>query len=127
MVARTFARRSSTMVSALREHIQVVEFEIPTGGYVVCCACTQHRRCCAAFRGKASTGSICARCPVLSAVVCQPLRLRYALYEDLDIAEGVARSSPWSMTGRWADEVRGQRVTELQRAANRRAASPLRC
>ena len=90
----TFARRSATMISALREHMpEWVHYDVPSGGYFVWLRlppgtdgsalrsiAKQHRvdlRHGAQFSPTGALGN--------------HLRLSYAFYDDDDVAEGVAR------------------------------------
>ena len=90
----TFARRSSTMISALREHMpEWVEYEVPTGGYFVWLRLPLNIDG-AALRSVAKEHGVDLRHGAQfspTGRLANHLRLSYAFYDDVDIAEGVAR------------------------------------
>jgi DNA-binding transcriptional MocR family regulator len=90
----TFARRSSTMVAALREHLPAsVHFDVPDGGYFVWLR-LPHDADGATLRAAAKQGGVDVRHGALfspTGVLRNHLRLSYAYYEDDEIAEGVRR------------------------------------
>ncbi len=90
----TFARRSATMVAALREHMPAwVEYDVPTGGYFVWLRLPPNVDG-AALRDVAKLHGVDVRHGAQfspTGGLGNHLRLSYAFYEDDDIAEGVAR------------------------------------
>ncbi len=90
----TFARRSATMIGALREHMpEWVEYDLPTGGYFVWLRLPPGTDG-AALRSTAKQHGVDLRHGALfspSGRLGNHLRLSYAFYEDDDISEGVAR------------------------------------
>jgi DNA-binding transcriptional MocR family regulator len=90
----TFARRSATMVSALRQHMpDWVEFDVPAGGYFVWLRLPPNVDG-AALRAVAKQHGVDLRHGALfspTGALGNHLRLSYAFYDDDDISEGVAR------------------------------------
>ncbi len=90
----TFARRSATMVSALRQHMpEWVEFDVPAGGYFVWLRLPQNVDG-AALRAVAKKHGVDLRHGSLfspTGALGNHLRLSYAFYDDDDISEGVSR------------------------------------
>ena len=90
----TFARRSSTMTSALRQHMpEWVEYEVPIGGYFVWLRLPLNVDG-AALRSVAKQHGVDVRHGAQfspTGRLGNHLRLSYAFYDDVDIAEGVAR------------------------------------
>jgi 2-aminoadipate transaminase len=90
----TFARRSATMIAALRHHMpDWVQYDVPTGGYFVWVRLPLNVDG-AALRAIAKRHGVDVRhgaqfSPTGS--LGNHLRLSYAFYDDADIAEGVAR------------------------------------
>jgi DNA-binding transcriptional MocR family regulator len=90
----TFARRSATMVTALRAHVpDVVEYDVPEGGYFVWLRLPPGVDG-AAVRKTAKDHGVDVRhgaqfSPV--GALSNHVRLSYAYYDDADIAEGVRR------------------------------------
>jgi DNA-binding transcriptional MocR family regulator len=90
----TFARRSATMVAALREHMPAwVEYDVPTGGYFVWLRLPPNVDG-AALRQLAKLHGVDVRHGAQfspTGGLGNHIRLSYAFYDDDDIAEGVAR------------------------------------
>ena len=90
----TFARRSATMVAALREHMpEWVQFDAPSGGYFVWLRLPP-RADGAALRLLGNQQGVDVRHGAQFSPTGgqrNHLRLSYAFYDDGDIAEGVAR------------------------------------
>ena len=90
----TFARRSATMVAALREHMPAwVEYDVPSGGYFVWLRLPPNVDG-AALRALGKQHGVDVRHGAQfssSGGLGNHLRLSYAFYDDDDIAEGVAR------------------------------------
>jgi DNA-binding transcriptional MocR family regulator len=90
----TFARRSATMVAALREHMpEWVQYDVPTGGYFVWLRLPPGTDG-AALRSVAKQHRVDLRHGAQfspTGGLGNHLRLSYAFYDDDDIAEGVAR------------------------------------
>jgi DNA-binding transcriptional MocR family regulator len=90
----TFARRSATMVNALRQHMpEWVEFDVPAGGYFVWLRLPLNVDG-AALRTVAKQHGVDLRHGALfspTGALGNHLRLSYAFYDDDDISEGVAR------------------------------------
>ncbi len=90
----TFARRSATMVAALREHMpEWVHFEVPTGGYFVWLRLPPGTDG-AALRSLGKQHGVDVRHGAQfspTGGLGNHLRLSYAFYDDDDIVEGVAR------------------------------------
>ena len=90
----TFARRSSVMVDALREHMPGwVEFDVPQGGYFIWLRLPEGVDG-AELRVRAKNCGVDLRHGSLfspTGACANHLRLSYAFYDDADIAEGVAR------------------------------------
>jgi DNA-binding transcriptional MocR family regulator len=90
----TFARRSSTMVAALREHMPAwVEYDVPSGGYFVWLRLPPNVDG-AALRALATDHGVDVRQGALfspTGAMGNHLRLSYAFYDDESIADGVAR------------------------------------
>ena len=90
----TFARRSSTMVAALREHMPAwVEYDVPEGGYFVWLRLPPNVDG-AALRALGKKDGVDVRHGSqfsATGALGNHLRLSYAFYDDDDIAEGVAR------------------------------------
>jgi DNA-binding transcriptional MocR family regulator len=90
----TFARRSSTMIEALRQHMpDWVQYEVPSGGYFVWLRLPTDRDG-AALRAVAKRHGVDLRHGALfspTGALGNHLRLSYAFYDDDDISEGVAR------------------------------------
>ena len=90
----TFARRSSTMVAALREHMPAwVEYDVPEGGYFVWLRLPPNVDG-AALRALGKQHGVDVRHGSqfsATGALGNHLRLSYAFYDDDDIAEGVAR------------------------------------
>ncbi len=90
----TFARRSATMVSALRQHMpDWVEFDVPAGGYFVWLRLPPNVDG-APLRAAAKKKGVDLRHGALfspTGALGNHLRLSYAFYDDDDISEGVAR------------------------------------
>src|SRR5207342_3191070 len=90
----TFARRSSTMVAALREHMPAwVEYDVPEGGYFVWLRLPPNVDG-AALRALGKKHGVDVRHGSqfsATGALGNHLRLSYAFYDDDDIAEGVAR------------------------------------
>ena len=90
----TFARRSATMITALKEHMpDWVEYEIPTGGYFVWLRLPAGADG-KALRALANEQGVDLRHGAQfspTGALGNHLRLSYAFYDDADIAEGVAR------------------------------------
>ena len=90
----TFARRSATMIAALRHHMpDWVQYDVPSGGYFVWLRLPPNADG-AALRAIAKQHGVDVRhgaqfSPTGS--LGNHLRLSYAFYDDADIAEGVAR------------------------------------
>ncbi|MEP7046106.1 MAG: PLP-dependent aminotransferase family protein [Ilumatobacteraceae bacterium] len=89
-----FARRSATMVGALRQHMpDWVQYDVPSGGYFVWLRLPSGSDG-AALRAVAGQHGVDLRHGAQfspSGELANHLRLSYAFYEDDDIAEGVAR------------------------------------
>jgi DNA-binding transcriptional MocR family regulator len=89
-----FARRSATMIAALREHMpHWVDFDVPSGGYFVWLRLPPNVDG-AALRALGKQHGVDVRhgaqfSPTGS--LGNHIRLSYAFYDDADIAEGVAR------------------------------------
>ena len=90
----TFARRSATMVAALREHMPPwVEYDVPEGGYFVWLRLPPNVDG-AALRALGKQHGVDVRHGAQfspTGALGNHLRLSYAFYDDDDIAEGVAR------------------------------------
>ena len=90
----TFARRSATMVAAMREHMpEWVHFEVPTGGYFVWLRLPPGTDG-AALRSLGKQHGVDVRHGAQfspTGGLGNHLRLSYAFYDDDDIVEGVAR------------------------------------
>lgn len=90
----TFARRAATMVAALVEHMPSwVAYDIPTGGYFVWLRLPPGIDG-KALRARANTQGVDLRHGAQfspTGALGNHLRLSYAFYDDVDIAEGVAR------------------------------------
>jgi 2-aminoadipate transaminase len=90
----TFARRSATMILALRDHMPGwVEYDVPAGGYFVWLRLPPNVDG-AALRAAGKEHGVDVRHGAqFSATggLASHLRLSYAFYDDVDIAEGVAR------------------------------------
>ncbi|MEP7112083.1 MAG: PLP-dependent aminotransferase family protein [Ilumatobacteraceae bacterium] len=90
----TFARRSATMIAALREQMPTwVEYDIPTGGYFAWLRLPLNVDG-AAVRAEAKRHGVDLRHGAQfspTGALGNHLRLSYAFYDDADIAEGVAR------------------------------------
>ena len=90
----TFARRSATMVGALREHMpDWVEYDVPAGGYFMWLRLPPNVDG-AALRAVAKQHGVDLRHGALfspTGALGNHLRLSYAFYDDDDISEGVAR------------------------------------
>jgi DNA-binding transcriptional MocR family regulator len=90
----TFARRSATMVSALREHMpDWVQYDVPTGGYFVWLRLPVGTDG-SALRAVAKQHDVDLRHGAQfspTGGLGNHLRLSYAFYDDDDISEGVAR------------------------------------
>jgi 2-aminoadipate transaminase len=90
----TFARRSATMVAALREHMPAwVEYDVPAGGYFVWLRLPPNVDG-AALRELGKRHGVDVRHGAQfspTGGLGNHLRLSYAFYDDADIAEGVAR------------------------------------
>ena len=90
----TFARRSATMVGALREHMPGwVEFDVPSGGYFVWLRLPPNVDG-AALRDLGKQHGVDVRHGAQfspTGRLGNHLRLSYAFYDDDDIAEGVTR------------------------------------
>ena len=90
----TFARRSATMVAALRDHMPAwVEYDVPSGGYFVWLRLPPNVDG-AALRALGKQHGVDVRHGAQfspTGGLGNHLRLSYAFYDDDDIAEGVAR------------------------------------
>ena len=90
----TFARRSATMIAALRHHMPGwVQYEVPAGGYFVWLRLPPGADG-AALRASAKQQGVDVRHGAQfspTGALGNHLRLSYAFYDDADIAEGVAR------------------------------------
>ena len=90
----TFARRSATMIGALRAHMpEWVDYDVPTGGYFVWLRLPPNVDG-AAMRAIAKLHGVDLRHGAQfspTGRLGNHLRLSYAFYDDDDIAEGVAR------------------------------------
>jgi 2-aminoadipate transaminase len=90
----TFARRSATMIAALREHVpQWVEYETPSGGYFVWLRFPSHIDG-AQLRSRAKQCGVDVRHGAQfspTGALANHVRLSYAFYDDADITEGVQR------------------------------------
>jgi DNA-binding transcriptional MocR family regulator len=90
----TFARRSATMVAALREHMPAwVEYDVPSGGYFVWLRLPPNVDG-GALRALGKQHGVDVRHGAQfspTGGMANHLRLSYAFYDDDDIAEGVAR------------------------------------
>ena len=90
----TFARRSATMVAALREHMPAwVEYDVPSGGYFVWLRLPPNVDG-GALRSLGKQHGVDVRHGAQfspTGGLANHLRLSYAFYDDDDIAEGVAR------------------------------------
>ena len=90
----TFARRSATMVAALREHMpHWVEFDVPSGGYFVWLRLPPNIDG-AELRAVAKQHGVDLRHGAQfspTGGMANHLRLSYAFYDDDDIAEGITR------------------------------------
>ncbi len=90
----TFARRSATMVAALREHMpEWVHFDVPSGGYFVWLRLPPGTDG-AALRSQGMRHGVDVRHGAQfspTGGLGNHLRLSYAFYDDDDIVEGVAR------------------------------------
>jgi 2-aminoadipate transaminase len=90
----TFARRSATMIAALREHMpDWVSYDVPEGGYFVWLRLPTGADG-AALRSLAKQHGVDLRHGAQfspTGALGNHLRLSYAFYDDDDIAEGVAR------------------------------------
>jgi DNA-binding transcriptional MocR family regulator len=90
----TFARRSATMVAALREHMpDWVDFDAPSGGYFVWLRLPPGTDG-AALRSLGEQHGVDVRHGAQfspTGALGNHLRLSYAFYDDADIIEGVAR------------------------------------
>ena len=90
----TFARRSATMVAALREHMPPwVEYDVPSGGYFVWLRLPPNVDG-AALRELGKQHGVDVRHGAQfspSGGLGNHVRLSYAFYDDDDVAEGVAR------------------------------------
>ena len=90
----TFARRSATMIAALRHHMpDWVQYDVPTGGYFVWLRLPANADG-AALRALAKQHGVDVRHGAQfspTGALGNHLRLSYAFYDDADIAEGVAR------------------------------------
>ena len=90
----TFARRSATMVAALREHApEWVAYDLPTGGYFVWLRLPEGVDG-KALRAVANEHGVDLRHGAQfspTGALGNHLRLSYAFYDDDDIREGVAR------------------------------------
>jgi DNA-binding transcriptional MocR family regulator len=90
----TFARRSATMVAALREHMPAwVEYDVPSGGYFVWLRLPLNVDG-AALRARGKEHGVDVRHGAQfspAGALGNHLRLSYAFYDDDDIAEGVTR------------------------------------
>ena len=90
----TFARRSATMVAALKQHMpDWVEYDIPTGGYFVWLRLPPGADG-KVLRAGANEHGVDVRHGAQfspTGALGNHLRLSYAFYDDADIAEGVAR------------------------------------
>jgi DNA-binding transcriptional MocR family regulator len=90
----TFSRRSATMIAALRHHMpDWVEYDVPAGGYFVWLRLPEGADG-AALRAVAKQRGVDVRhgaqfSPI--GALGNHIRLSYAFYDDVDIAEGVAR------------------------------------
>ncbi|MEY2401884.1 MAG: hypothetical protein QOJ08_1995 [Ilumatobacteraceae bacterium] len=89
-----FARRSATMVAALREHMPAwVEYDVPSGGYFVWLRLPLNVDG-AALRARGREHGVDVRHGAQfspTGALGNHLRLSYAFYDDDDIAEGVTR------------------------------------
>jgi DNA-binding transcriptional MocR family regulator len=90
----TFARRSATMVAALRRHMpNWVQYDVPSGGYFVWLRLPSGADG-AVLRSIAKHHGVDVRHGAQfspSGGMGNHIRLSYAFYDDADIAEGVAR------------------------------------
>ncbi len=90
----TFARRSATMITALREHMpEWVEYDVPSGGYFVWLRLPAGADG-ASLRALAKQRGVDVRHGAQfspTGALGNHLRLSYAFYDDADIVEGVAR------------------------------------
>lgn len=90
----TLARRSSTMIAALRHHMpDWVQYDVPAGGYFVWLRLSPGTDG-AAMRALAKQHGVDVRHGAQfspAGALGNHLRLSYAFYDDADIAEGVAR------------------------------------
>ena len=90
----TFARRSATMIAALRHHLpDWVRYDVPAGGYFVWLRLPEGVDG-AALRSIAKRHGVDVRHGAQfspTGALGNHIRLSYAFYDDADIAEGVAR------------------------------------
>jgi 2-aminoadipate transaminase len=90
----TFARRSATMIAALRQHMPAwVEYDVPSGGYFVWLRLPPNVDG-AALRALGKEHGVDVRHGAQfspTGRLANHLRLSYAFYDDDEIAEGVAR------------------------------------
>ena len=90
----TFARRSATMIAALRHHMpDWVQYDVPAGGYFVWLRLPPAADG-AALRSTAKQHGVDVRHGAQfspTGALGNHIRLSYAFYDDADIAEGVAR------------------------------------
>ena len=90
----TFARRSATMITALRHHMpDWVQYDVPTGGYFVWLRLPADADG-AVLRSIAKQHGVDVRHGAQfspTGALGNHIRLSYAFYDDIDITEGVAR------------------------------------
>jgi DNA-binding transcriptional MocR family regulator len=90
----TFARRSATMISALREHMpEWVQYDVPSGGYFVWLRLPLGTDG-SALRAIAKQHGVDLRHGAQfspTGALGNHLRLSFAFYDDDDVSEGVAR------------------------------------